>query len=853
MSDQPSHRLPRTVVPERYRLELVPDLASATFTGRVEVAVSVRELTGSVVLNAAELEISSAAFTAPGGTNLAGRVGIDETSQRATITFDDPLEPGAGSLALEFTGILNDKLHGFYRSTYTADDGSPRSLATTQFEAADARRAFPCWDEPDFKATFEVTLVVEDGLTALSNGSVVSDEALGDGKHRVRFAETMVMSTYLVAFIVGEFDLTEARAVQGVPLRVAAPPGRSHLTPFAVDAGEHALTFLANYFEIPYPADKIDHVAIPDFAFGAMENLGCVTYRETALLVDQSRASQLELQRVATVIAHETAHMWFGDLVTMKWWNGIWLNEAFATFMELKTTDAMRPQWDVWTAFGAGKAAAMVVDGLRSTRPVEFAVGAPAEADAMFDVLTYQKGGSVLRMLEQYLGEEPFRSGIARYLRAHSYANTETTDLWDAIEASSGEPVRAIMDSWIFQGGYPLVTAETGADGRSLVLSQQRFVYDGQPTDERWSVPLNLRASVGGVVESHRLLLEGPTTTVSFDGPVEWAVVNEGGWGFYRVRYGPSLLAALTASELAGIAPLERIGLLGDTWAAVLGGQAPISDWLGLVEALEGEDDPDVWGAALAPLALLEVVASDTQLPALQAFARRIAAPAFARLGWDAEPGEPDRAAICRARLLAVLGTVGADPAVRAEAVRRYEADRAGGSAVAPDLRASVVNVVAASGGADAWEAIRQRYATTTNPQEKVRYLYALAQASDPDLLARTLELCLSDAVRNQDAPFVVAMVLANRAGGEMAWDWVTANWDSLLGRYPANLLVRMLEGITALVDPDLASRVEEWLSSAEVPVGGPRIAQLLERMRINGAFAGSIGPGLGEELTARP
>ncbi|MCU4185432.1 M1 family metallopeptidase [Acidiferrimicrobium sp. IK] len=849
MSDQPSHRLPRTVIPERYLLELVPDLAAATFKGRVDIEVRVEAATDTVVLNAAELDIPGATFTGPDGRKVTGKVSTDEATERATISLDAPLEAGSWQLALEFTGVLNDKLRGFYRSTYTADDGTVRTLATTQFEAADARRAFPCWDEPDFKATFAVTLVVEEGLTAISNGDVVSDEPIGDGTRRVRFAETMVMSTYLVAFIVGEFELTEPRDVQGVPLRVAAPPGRSHLTPYAVAAAEHALTYLAGYFEIPYPASKIDHVAIPDFAFGAMENLGCVTYRETALLLDEARASQLELQRVATVIAHETAHMWFGDLVTMKWWNGIWLNEAFATFMELKTTDALRPQWDVWTAFGAGKAAAMVTDGLRATRPVEFEVGEPAEADAMFDVLTYQKGGSVLRMLEQYLGEEQFRKGIARYLKQHSYGNTETTDLWDAIEAASGEPVRATMDTWIFQGGYPLVSVKAGDDGRSLVVSQQRFVYDGEPAEGLWGVPLSLRASVGGTVETRRVLLDEPSATISFDGPVDWAVLNAGGTGFYRVRYSPDLLAALSSAGLAGLAPLERIGLLGDTWAAVLAGQASVADWARLVGALGDEDDPDVWGAALAPMALLEVVATDAQLPALAAFAHRVVGPAFARLGWDAAPGEADRAAICRGRLLGVLGTVGADPEVRAEAARRFGSDRDGGDALAPDLRGAVVNVVAAAGGAGEWEALLERYTTVTNPQEKVRYLFALTQTPDPALLRRTLDLCLSDEVRNQDAPYVVPMVLANRAGGAWAWDWVTGHWDAVLDRYPANLLIRLLEGITALVDPDVAARVEEWLSGATVPVGGPRVAQLTERMRVNGAFARRVGPGLAAAL----
>ncbi|MGH8919551.1 MAG: M1 family metallopeptidase, partial [Actinomycetes bacterium] len=528
---------------------------------------------------------------------------------------------------------LNDKLHGFYRSTYRDEAGEETVLATTQFEPADARRAFPCWDEPDLKATFAVSLVIDDGLTAISNGRVVGEEPGGDGRKRVTFAETMVMSTYLVAFVVGPFDFTAPVDVQGVPMRIATPPGRTHMTSFALEAGSFALDFLTRYFELPYPADKLDHVAIPDFAFGAMENLGCVTYRETALLLEGEHASQLERQRVAQVISHETAHMWFGDLVTMKWWNGIWLNEAFATFMELTTTDAMRPDWDVWSGFSAGKAAALLVDGLRATRPVEFEVGPPDEAEAMFDVLTYQKGGSVLKMLEQYLGPAAFRKGITYYLSEHRHGNTETADLWNAIEAASGEPVRTIMDSWILQGGYPLITVEPGPDSNSVSLAQRRFLYAGEADGTRWSVPINLRASVAGSVQHQKLLLDQDRTTVAFDGPIDWLVVNDGAWGFYRVRYAPELLNRLSGRLQELLSPLERQGVLIDTWAGVEAGWASLSQWATLVAGLGSEDDPDVWAAALSPLGLLDLIADEATRPALQAFVRRAVGPMAARLG----------------------------------------------------------------------------------------------------------------------------------------------------------------------------------------------------------------------------
>ena len=461
MEDHPEYRLPLTAKPERYELELVPDLEKSTFEGRETVFVRVVEPIRELVVNSVDLEISNVAVEDSFGRTLEGAVTYNEREQQATFAFGEELTPADGyRLRLSFKGKLNEKLQGFYRSTFTDRNGTERVIASTQFEPTDARRAFPCWDEPEFKAVFSLSLLVPEGLKALSNGREISVSDEPGGKKRVRFADTIPMSTYLVAFVVGPFEISSERDVDNVRLRIAAVPGKSELTGFAGEVGEHALRFLARYFDIPYPGDKLDHVAIPDFSFGAMENLGCVTYRESALLTDPERASQLELQRVATVVAHETAHMWFGDLVTMKWWNGIWLNEAFATFMEMLTTDDYRPEWDSWTGFAAGKSAAMVTDGLRATRPIEFPVGRPEEAEAMFDLLTYQKGGAVLRMLEQYLGPEAFRKGIEHYLRSHAYGNTETSDLWDALETTSGEPVRSIMDSWIWQGGHPVVTVE---------------------------------------------------------------------------------------------------------------------------------------------------------------------------------------------------------------------------------------------------------------------------------------------------------------------------------------------------------------------------------------------------------
>src|SRR2546427_721318 len=422
---------------------------------------------------------------------------MDETTERCRLALASPAARGRWRLRLAFRGTLNDKLRGFYRSVYKDPSGVSRTMAATQFEATDARRAFPCWDEPSFKAVFAVTLAVDPALTAVSNTAIVS-ETLENGRKVVRFADTIVMSTYLVAFVVGELEGTEPVTIGRTPLNVWCVPGKKRLARFGQEIGGASLAFFEDYYGLPYPGDKLDLLAIPDFAAGAMENLGAITFRETALLVDETAASHAELERVADVVAHENAHMWFGDLVTMTWWNGIWLNEAFATFMEMLAVDAWKPEWQRWSTFGVSRAAALSLDGLHSTRPIEFPVTSPRDADAMFDVLTYEKGASVLRMLEQYLGAVVFREGVRDYLRTHKFANADTGDLWAALGRSGQQPIPGVMDGWIFRPGYPVVTVSRDAGG-TLVLAQQRFNYLREPLppaqaepEQPWQVPAYL-------------------------------------------------------------------------------------------------------------------------------------------------------------------------------------------------------------------------------------------------------------------------------------------------------------------------------------------------------------------------
>jgi puromycin-sensitive aminopeptidase len=851
MADHNPHRLPRQVLPRRYDLTLTPDIPAATFAGAVDIDVEVREATDQVVLNAIELEIDEAWVTA-GGERLDATVTLDEETERASLALARPLEPGDAVVSLRFRGVLNDKLRGFYRSRFTDESGQEQHIATTQFEATDARRAFPCWDEPDCKATFAITLVVVEGLTAVSNAAVASDEPSGDGRRTVRFAETMVMSTYLVAFIVGPLEATEAIDVAGTPTRLVYPPGKGHLTAFGTEVADFSLRYLADYFALPYPGDSLELVAIPDFAFGAMENLGCVTFRETLLLADPEHATQSELQNVVDVIAHELAHMWFGDLVTMKWWNGIWLNEAFATFMELKVTDAFRPEWERWVSFGLARTTAFDTDALESTRPIEYDVVSPEDAEGMFDVLTYEKGAAVVRMLEQYLGEDRFRAGIRTYMADHRYGNTETTDLWDAIEAASGEPVRRIMDSWIFQGGHPIVTVEAVGEGRALRVSQERFSYlPDADTSARWSVPLQLRIGhADGSTTSRVALLEGDAIDVPLDEPAVWVVANADGHGFFRVRYVGGLHSALVGQALTVLSDVERYGLVDDTWASVLAGSTPARDFLALAEGLAAETDVSVWRRLLGGLDQLDRLVDGSARTALQGRIRAIVAPALERIGWEPREGDSDRDRELRGALVGALAVLAADADAQSRVADLFAKVRADGTSVEANVAAAVVRATAALAGDDELDLLIEGFRQGATPQEEQRYLYALSDVRQPAHMERVLDLAMTPEVRTQNAPFLIGACIANRDHGRLAWEVVERRWEEMNERFPSNSIVRMLHGIRPVSDPALAGAIEAFLADHPVPQAKQTLQQHLERMRVSVALRQRDADQLAQHLT---
>jgi puromycin-sensitive aminopeptidase len=619
----------------------------------------------------------------------------------------------------------------------------------------------------------------------------------------------------------------------GTPLRIFAVPGKKSLTRFGLDIGKASLDYFSRYYGIPYPGDKLDLIAIPDFASGAMENLGAITFRETALLVDADKATRAELERVADVVSHENAHMWFGDLVTMKWWNGLWLNEAFATFMEMLAVDAWKPEWRRWDSFTISRAAAMQVDGLKSTRPIEFPVERPEEAAGMFDVLTYEKGASVLRMLEQYLGGEAFREGIRLYLRRHQYANAETTDLWDALEKSTEQPVRLLMDSWIFQPGYPLITVEK--HGHGVRLSQQIFRYlpDGTISTQRWYVPIFLRAGTKSGVVEQTLLLTEKEQNVDFKDSPEWVVINAGGHGFYRVRYSQELFDRLKAALKNQFSPVEKFGLVNDTWAGTLAGLVDPTDYLSLIELMRDERDLSIWSTIIGSCHNLQRILGDGQCDRLSERVRALVAPAVEGLGWSSKKGENELESQLRGDLIAALGTIGEDKSCQQRARELFARYEKAPDEMDRNIVPALVTIAAHTGTVSDYEKFYQRFKDAETPQEETRFLFALANFREPPLIDRTLDLTINGQVRTQNAPYLMRGILLNRSARAKAWSFMKAHWDEMLRQYPDNSIPRMCEGIVGLVRPELEKDVRDFFSDHPVKQGSKQLEQHLERLRV--------------------
>lgn len=841
------HRLPQTVIPSVYDMRVTPDLKAFTFEGESVIAIKVTRACEEIVFNAADLDITEAILTGRGGTSMVGTITLDAETERAFVKFDGVVGKGSWKLTLRYKGVLNDKLKGFYRSIYKNEAGSDEVIATTKFEPCDARRAFPCWDEPAFKAKYNITLVIDEELEAISNAPVKRVKKVAGGKKAVTFKTTIKMSTYLVAFRVGKFECTEPVYTDaGVPIRVWCVPGKKHLAGFALSAAKFTLDWYARYFAVPYAGEKLDLIAIPDFASGAMEDFACISFRETLLLVDEKTASHAELERVAEVVAHENAHMWFGDYVTMSWWNGLWLNEAFATFMANLACDAWKPEWKTFEGFNVSRAGAMRIDSLHSTRPIEFAVNNPAEARGMFDVLTYQKGSAILRQLQLTMGEAAFQAGIQQYLQDRAFANADTPELWEALEAAGKEAglefsVTEMMNGWVFQPGLPVVSLSVSEIEGAVVLKQRAFKYKGEAAG-RWHVPVTLRARTkGGVVEKTHILKD-EREIVYLGQDVAYTIGNAGGYGFYRVEYDDTLREQL-AANLTELSGGERFNLVGDTWASVLAGATSLSGYLSVVQTITGpfgELDDNVWAVILGSLGYIRRVLplDETVQAEYLSLVRGIVMPGIERLGWEPRATDTPQQGPLRGSLIGMLGAYG-DQTVAAWAKTQYAALQKDKSAVNANLVGAVISTMAANGDAALYDEFFGKYKDPSlTPQQQSRFMYALAGFKQPELIERTLTMCMDGTIRTQDAPHVILSAFMSPRHSRRVWQFVQEKWDAMLAAWPMQAMPRLVEGITALVDETLESEVQAFFAEHPVKAGEKAVAQFIELLGIAVRFS---------------
>jgi aminopeptidase N len=809
---QATTQLPRSVRPSHYDVALTPDAARATFAGKVAITLEVLESTASITLNAADLTFSGAALApAAGGAPMAAAVSVDAAAQTATFTFARPLAKGRYKLALDYTGIIGDQAVGLFSLDYDGVDGKKRALYT-QFENSDARRMIPSWDEPAYKASFALQATVPAGQMAVSNMPVASTSALPDGRSLVKFAATPKMSTYLLFFGLGEFERVTAMA-DGTELGVITTKGGAAKAAFALDASKSILGEYNRYFGVRYPLPKLDNIAAPGRSqfFGAMENWGAIFTFEYAMLLDPAISTQFDKQEVFAIAAHEMAHQWFGDLVTMQWWDDLWLNEGFASWMESRMTARLHPEWN--TALGAVgvREQAMGRDSVRTTHPVVQHVATVEQASQAFDEITYSKGASVIRMLEHYVGAEAWQNGVRAYMREHAYKNTVSGDLWRAIDKAAGKPVTAIAHDFTLQPGVPLIRVDAAAckgSSTSVVLTQEEFSRD-QPDKKalRWRVPVTLQ--VAGSSRQVRTLVANGKATVSLPG-CGAVLVNAGQGGYYRTLYAPKLFDAL-AGGFAGLAPIDQLGLLSDSWALGMAGMQPTANFMALANTATPAADPQVWGKIAAIYRTLHghYAGDRARQERFDQFAIARLAPVFRQVGWTAREGENATIANLRAELIDTLSDLN-DGATVAEARRRYAGPATDPLLNPPALRKTIIAVVAAHADAATWDDLHRAALAEKSPMIKDQLYRQLASAGDDALARRALELAITDEPGVTNSAAMLAQVAQDHP--EMAFDFALAHIDKVNQRIDATSRSRYFPLLAARsADPAMIAKLEAY------------------------------------------
>jgi aminopeptidase N len=846
-----AQRLATTALPEHYDLAFTIDLAGTRFEGATGIDVRITQPTTQIRLNALGLRFRSATVSAAGQTQQAS-VAVDAAEQTVTFTVPRAIPAGRARILVAYDAALNDSLRGLYLSKTPT-----RSYAVTQFESTDARRAFPCFDEPAFKATFSLTVTADRGDVAISNGRMTADTPGPlPTQHTMTFSTTPRMSSYLVGLAVGDFQCLDGGA-DGVPIRICATPGKAELGHIALDAAQRVLSYLNSYNTIKYPFEKLDVVAVPDFAAGAMENTAAIFYRETDLLADSRAASLSARKTIFSILAHEMAHQWFGDLVTMAWWDDLWLNESFATWMAPRAVNALEPSWHMDLAEAEESQTALVIDSLTATHPIHVDVNTPAEIESVFDRISYEKGASVLRMLESYVGADIFRKGVNAYLETHKYANATSEDFLAAVGAASGKPVDRVIGTFVLQAGVPEVDVSTScANGRtSVTVSQRPFTPDAasEGARERWQIPICLKTAGNGqpscFVFSERL----QTTTIG-DSCTPWVFANAGGKGYYRTSYTPEMLKQLAHDAAGSLSAPERLSLISDEWALVRAGRHSISSYLDLISAFGREPAAEVLGAVGDRLATINSeLTDDATRPKFKAFVRMLLEPAYQAVGFDRGANDSEDSRTRRNVILEALGLV-ADDADVVEKSRRAVSNALDGLApLDPIVAGTLVSIAAAHGDAAMFDAYKTAASKAANPQEYYRYLYALTSFRDPALVQRALEYSLTSDVKSQDAALYLASLIGNPASRERAWAFAKARWTDLQPKIAiSGGDLNFVSSLSAFCSAEARDDVRTFFAAHRLPAADRALKQTIERIDSCVALRERQQPAFGAWLSGR-
>jgi len=835
-------RLPKSVIPSHYIVDLTPNLKTFKCQGYCKISLDVHSQVSEIRTNAVDIIVSSAKYN----NTEAQSISYDKDNEAVIFKFENELTVGQGELELVFESEINDKLKGMYQSKYITPEKEERICAVTQFESTDARRCFPCWDEPAVKSTFTCSMTIDENLLGLSNMPVTEETKPAEGLKKLQFDKSPIMSTYLLAFFIGEADYVEAKTKYGVTVRVYTPKGKKHHGEFALDMGVKSLEFYEDYFNVKFPLPKLDQIGLDDFSAGAMENWGLVTYRSNILLVDPENSSTSTKETVAIVVAHELAHQWFGNLVTMEWWTHLWLNEGFASFMEYLCTDAVHPEYNIFDTFVLNDFnRGMELDALDSSHPIEVPVNHPSEVDEIFDHISYCKGCSTIRMLHDWIGDGNFRSGMADYLNKHAYKNALTEQLWDALENAAKMPVAEVMSTWTSQVGFPLLKIESvEGSATKLKITQSKFSANGPnhvANDQTtWKIPIQICNSNSPTESVATFLMKEKTMEIEIP-EASWTKINFGSTGFYRVQYDPALSARIEVEKLV---TRDRLQLQSDAFALCKAGYIPITDYFDLLKKYENESEYTVMGDILAKLGDVSLLCRNLDQSTADNFKKwkvDFLQKLKISLGWQKKDSDTHTDLLLRGRVMGALGT-GGDADVAAEANAMFEnhlsANGDKEKEIPGDLRSAVFQTIASNATDKDPEPIKKLikfFHDNKDSQEQQALVERNIGYVNTEENVKLVMNFIKNEMKPCNVPFAyVGLCYGSKLGAEATWDFIKNNMEWIL-KNCQGFLVQAMFGRTLCVfgSKEKYNEIKEFFEAQKMEVANRAISQMMEKVDI--------------------